>query len=574
MKKIFSIFNAISIAATFVLLSFIIVAAQSADFGYDKPYVFFTFIIFAACCVFLFFLLSFAEQKLCKTQTKTEHLLVLLALALFIVCVFFPIQFGELDGELKDYQSAPALFNDLWRWGLALLISFVFLKFFGRTAKYLGAVLTTISVASFLFLPIQQREGQIGEKIDNLHIFSSDKNIIYIVFDGGLGFAFDYLVRTNPEFAQGFKDFSVYPHCITPSLRTRLAMPLLISGAQPYEIDSKQKEKEAVTETSFLKKAEKVGYTLYPFQDHPFISSWAVEKTYSVPAFVVSPEQFTKASLKIIYNCSLRLLPKAITQRTKELLRPKNMSKELFKWVDDPTLTKIVSKLFLEKLATESKVANSEPVLFAYHSLLTHGPFLYLPNGEFTDARNGNFLHETEFALYEMSNFLQRLKEIGAYENSLIIIISDHGTANINEHVEDWTKYYAEVNEFIDILPDYYVNSNSQATEEASFYNSVVMIKYPYSSNDKATSYAHPVSSLKTYPLISAFLQAPDWKDPSLNDLFEKLEMPIWTRVLHKEDFKKAGNKYTKLEYWQNFELPEGLKSLREILDTLEPVAE
>ena len=80
------------------------------------------------------------------------------------------------------------------------------------------------------------------------------------------------------------------------------------------------------------------------------------------------------------------------------------------------------------------------------------------------------FLDETFFIFSQLSRLFERMKELDVYDNSLIIIVSDHGTVF---SPEIWLEHGVH-------MPDFTIGEMRHGNFRAmSFYNAVMMVKPP-----------------------------------------------------------------------------------------------
>ena len=114
---------------------------------------------------------------------------------------------------------------------------------------------------------------------------------------------------------------------------------------------------------------------------------------------------------------------------------------------DAPALVTARLERFERAMDTLSRLDAGKPALFFFHHMLPHAPYLLAPDGRieddplnaFTPELRGDsrrILHVREryrrqirFTDQQLGRFVARLKELGLYDDSLLIVTADHGVS-------------------------------------------------------------------------------------------------------------------------------------------------
>ena len=131
----------------------------------------------------------------------------------------------------------------------------------------------------------------------------------------------------------------------------------------------------------------------------------------------------------------------------------------------------------MERLINNLSVSGTQSRLIYFWSLATHTPVVFSKDGQIGVDVDGwigrteqHLIDETFFVTMQLARLFGTMKELGVYDNSLIIIVSDHGThlrSPSNEQHSEFMRDYTDGNKkFGNFRPIHY-------------YNAVMMVKPP-----------------------------------------------------------------------------------------------
>jgi tetratricopeptide (TPR) repeat protein len=564
------IFNGIAFSAVFVLIGFIAVATKSSEFEATKAEVFITFLLFGLAVAIVFFVIGL----ICKIIDTKKDLQLLtffnkfctaLALLFLIITVFWPETYGVFDGRSQEVDySLSVVIKSLWRYFAALVIAGFIVLFLKTWFKFISPAICIIAVICFMAAPVKIIIDESHLAGENLNLLSKNKNIIFIIWDAAVGKVVEHIFNEDPQLAENFKDFVLYPNAVTPYIFTGIAMPSVAGGIPASrKFESHDEILEAVKEASIFRTAKAAGFKNNAVTTGTWWGSMNDVEHYDLPFTKKRERQPLYDRLAdILYKTSFRVLPVYITSF---ISRNSDQFENLLAQYPRKTEEVRLVPFLLENIG----IGYEQPVFLAHHNEITHIPYLVTPNGEFFN--DATILSDSEFAIRIMSRFLNRLKELGLYDNTLIVFSSDHGQdLERRAEVSYLTRRY---NEFKNQLPQSYRTfGNSIATTVK--YNPFILIKYPHVQQNGLIVNGNPVSTVYLHRLFEKALNASDWELGSLVGLFDQVQGPIEVRLMHVEDLNKVHENYYNFQLMQTFELANGLESLPKILDDLKPVSE
>lgn len=327
------------------------------------------------------------------------------------------VNYGLLDGKeinWGDYKLYGILDTIIW---LALLvIGYMKSEFIYKLIKKasLGLIIVqTISILITGFQAPEQPEWKqytIEEK--DKYTFSKKKNVIILVLDTFQTDIFQELINDNMKYSEHFKDFTYFRNSLGGYPTTYASIPLILTGRYyDNSVPISQYQKEAFIPSSIPYILKKNGYKVELYGGKPFFYCNEV-----VASNIKQSKDLNEAGNELLYTYKVTFF--------------RYMPHYLKKYFNDVfTEASSGDLIFADKVASEINADSDKYVFKFFHLWATHPPFhlnekLEIEDQEF--SRKG--YREQAKATLEITNrFLNALKKIGAYDNSLIFIVGDHG---------------------------------------------------------------------------------------------------------------------------------------------------
>jgi len=431
---------AVSVPVTFLLENHMDIGLTLSDIWY----LFSNYIILIPAAV-LVTLLFFRTDKY-------NNILYSLILTVLIISIFIPNQTGYLDG-IRDDSVFLYSSNDLWYFGKFLLLFSTLLILYKRQQANLKALIFLLFIASlgqisYLIYELQQKEKVFHNKVTgSLATLSSNRNILIISLDGLQGDVVEDAFNDNPVLIEQLTGFKYYPNVSSSAPNTQRSNFITMLGKVP-PLETLTKDWFSKYTTALLPQvlSDQYGYEATTYNTavpcNPENNKWVC---YGHNAFFKQYGEYDdRIENKSIYLYAImRIFPAffaekiyntifEFTNNTKEktpfILASEDTGKHKFGRSYFELLT------FIENL----KTVNKPPVFIFHHYVFTHQPSNFDKECNYTTsskvAQNINSARaETKCALKMMSLITKKLKQIGAYDNSLIFFMSDHGLeANMN----------------------------------------------------------------------------------------------------------------------------------------------
>lgn len=364
----------------------------------------------------------------------------ILFLALYIQGNFFAGSLPVLDGSVinwNDYSLEKIQSAVIWIAVASIIIFFaVRLKrdLFFKGVRYASMGIFGVLLLTMITVGLQNG----GFKHRSLHAittegeweYSTDRNVIILVLDAVDEGVEMSVLKDNPEYQAAYSDFTFYENVVGSYPFTKYALPFFMSG-EWFELDEDYEDYSvrALTESGLISRLREEDYNLGIYTDE--ISRHSDDMLiYSNirqdPCKIISYVRFCKALLKFV---CFKYLPYGLKDRLNIWYS------ELNELIDAGEYEKIrflrSNKRFFEAL-NERGITYTESKSFKLiHIEGGHVPFIYTKDMEVVEKTD--YYTCVEAANTIAVKYLDRLKESGVYDNSVIIIISDHGLNRVND---------------------------------------------------------------------------------------------------------------------------------------------
>jgi hypothetical protein len=457
----------------------LLVAASPQEFSfidnYTNPLYFmyntalqaFGFFVFLPVC--LYFLFSD------KTKTAFSMFFLLCAAGALLNIFLFPGDYGRITVNMQFDHSVDPKRNEILVNGMALFASIAVIVFVLRikVARFLAPLLllclisvSGVSVYNMTVINNGYREFAVyykaPEKIEKIEtIFNmtrNGKNVVVIMLDRAISGFIPYILEESPDLKQIYSGFTYYPNTISFNGYTALGSPPIFGGYEytPLEINKRdteelmKKHNEALimlprlfSEAGYSVTVTDPPYANYNvrsdmtiFDDYPAINTYITDSAYT--SLWLAEHQFplptTSDILKrnIFWYSMLKIVP---------LLLRETLYME-GNWCAPVMHNGIVASLngyaildYLPQLTTlniDDKNTCNIIVNNTTHENSFYQAPDYVPSISVTNYGTSPYRHDWSYptnmaALKRLGDWIQFLKKEGIYDNTRIIIVSDHG---------------------------------------------------------------------------------------------------------------------------------------------------
>ena len=358
---------------------------------------------------------------------------------------------------------------------IAVLAVCVYLYRFKKIMNiaFIAAILTTLTVSFINAKNVQDTYSSVMAHIDDfredeapqIRLSTTGENVMVIMLDRAVSGYLPYIFYEFPELEEQFDGFVYYPNCMSMGQNTLKASSALCGGYEytPFNMDARADETLAEKHDEALKVLPKLfseqGYVI-TLMDLPFPGwSWnddysafyEIDNCYTYHAkdyFTEDTESNINAENRRNRNLFMYSLFKCAPLCLQEVIYDDgnylSVTKDNFNIIDV-----LENYRVLENLDEMTRINNDyQGGLFIIDNETTHDvenlsdfdPYTpqkfeeayYISNGveelciskDYQDSTYGC----TVAAIRALGDYMDYLKEIGVYDNTRIIIVSDHGT--------------------------------------------------------------------------------------------------------------------------------------------------
>ncbi len=446
MKKLVPAY-VLSVVISFMLFIYepiIMYATNVNDFWFDFWKMIIPILVIFLCSTILLSLIYsfiyFINKKFFKKLKIYEIILIISYIGFILLYVqgnFLIKNLPGLDGAAMDWSNKQYLVEDIVGLVIGILLvigSVISTKKQGiektiNVGKYVSICISLMLLTSLVTTVISNdtfvKKEVILSTNKNLNSASTDKNFFIFLVDAVDSRTFNEVLEES-DYEDTFDNFTYYPDTMSTYAFTRDSIPFIISG-----IWNKNKTgfltyyQKAFNESVLLDKLHKEDYDINIYD---YELRWTGKK-----AHVVSNGEFINSKIKIGEFTrqmgkfvAFKYLPYPLKKYSKILslnfykCKAVDNSNE-FSWYD----------VDYYKVATKKEIKKEDKKIFQFiHLEGGHIPLNIDEN--FKPTTNGTYKQKLMATLKVTNAFINRLKEAGVYDNSVIIIMSDHGFNTVN----------------------------------------------------------------------------------------------------------------------------------------------
>lgn len=297
-------------------------------------------------------------------------------------------------------------------------------------SMYVSAVLlVSIIAVGIKYNGAETKKSMIVLDSDILKM-SSDTNYIILLLDCVDGQCFEELLDENPQYKECFKDFTFYRNTMGGYPYTKLSVPMIFSGRFIESDDTVEGYIVSGLENSAVfKELEQKNYDMNMYMDELTYSDFLIDKfdnIYRDTGKVSSYFSFAKEEAKLVFY---RYMPFAL----KRFFVTYNANFNYFEKspISDGNIFLSANKEFYEMIKEQSFEITDTKQFKYIHLMGGHRPFMYDENFNVIEERNNKegYMGNMKACMTIVGNYLDKLKADDLYDNSVIIIMSDHGGA-------------------------------------------------------------------------------------------------------------------------------------------------
>lgn len=340
-----------------------------------------------------------------------------------------------LDGEQIDWSLYPAQrLKSIILWGSVFLIMTLVTAFGKAKTEQLGKIVKTISAGMVLMLSVTlltlafTNEG--FEKKANMSItyksmldMSQDANFVIFLLDAVDADTMNSMIGKNPEYRDIFTDFTSYDNVMAAYPYTKHSIPLILTGEWfENETEYSEYEREAYENAPLFKALEEKNYRIGVYDaDLPLDDAGIGRFENVLPNARGVTDKWTFARWQMLMT-GFKYAPYDLKRFS--FVNPTAFQTLKIAPEGETTFTASNTDFYDRILHDEINYVERKCFRFI-HIDGGHVPFIY--DEDVNIIENGTYEGNLQACLTMTKAYLTKLKETGVYDNSVIIVMSDHG---------------------------------------------------------------------------------------------------------------------------------------------------
>jgi hypothetical protein len=451
-------------STAFVLTLFLFAPARIAlgnfkEFSTPFPE---TILFFLAVSVVLVGILFGVLALTCRrpgARRVAVSLLLACALLMWVQGSILPWRYGVLDGKDIAWGAlAGRGAAETAAWAVLAAASVIWARQVFRASRVAGLLLVVVQLLSaaqtWIVTPKDQGFKQQERETDTLFQFSPHVNVIVLVLDTFQSDIFQDIIRDDAELAARFDGFTYFRNALAGSDGTLVSVPNMLTATNyDNSVPYLEYVKSAFLENSLPKTLHEYSfridaYPIFPYSIHTDFSASAPpalrlrdwDAFFEDQAFIADLALFRVSphfAKRLIYNRQQWRISAAVKRLTGRgdraqaragsgqsglsYAREFENSRELVRTNWDAS--------FIQKMIPASGTMQDADTFKFYH---LNGIHLQLVMNEDLLAdrilpTRAGMLRQGKGVLKIAAIFLDRLRQLGVYDNSLIFVVADHG---------------------------------------------------------------------------------------------------------------------------------------------------
>lgn len=315
---------------------------------------------------------------------------------------------------------------------VALLFLLLKKQLFGKACMYISACLSLMLLVTAIteVLGSDALEPKLKLQIStkNEFVMSGKQNFLIFMLDAADSREFSYLLEQNPEYRDIFADFTYYENTVGAYSCTRYAVPYILSGKW-YECDTSFEEymEDLYDKSPLIEELENRNYRIGLYEPDLHAQNNDVlrfDNIFEAEFKVKSYFGMARQELKLV---GYRYAPYWLKKYC--VLKQAAFDEQLEAGEGSGEITaSMENRVFLDHLnAGGITVDNTENSFKFIHLEGAHSPYVYDAEVNIIDESQGTYAQNMEASVTLAERYLSALKKSGTYDNTAIIVMSDHG---------------------------------------------------------------------------------------------------------------------------------------------------
>lgn len=436
---------AMLVAEIFVLVPGTIYVGNLGEFAASGAAIFRNLAIPALIALLAFVVIGGIVER--RGPGRFVALVAALSLLAWLQAFLLVWDYGSLDGHLIDWgHAAWRGWLDAAAWAGMLLCAALFAR---RLERPLVVAAVAVCIAQFgvLGAAAAQNRAEFLEKFGSapthdalpaMRQFSATQNVLHVILDSFQTDIFDEIVSNGPAgagYRAALDGFVFYEENVGIFPYTYFALPAILSG-RIYRNDLPKKEfiRQVFSGDTILNAAAASGFEI-DIATEPLMLDMMTNGSYT-NAYLVpgqsgpSPRALARSEAAELADLALfRLSPHFLKRRVyndqRWLVQRALASEEHMRYFY------FAHNLFLHDVTSNMTADRAAPVYKFFHVMSPHAPMVVDEQcafaGRALDRNRQTVTWQSRCTLEFVVGLLDRMKQLGIYDSTLIVLMADHG---------------------------------------------------------------------------------------------------------------------------------------------------
>jgi Sulfatase len=380
-------------------------------------------------------------------QRRYAVLIAVVGLLLWLQGNVFVWEYGLLDGQSIDWNHKVWRgWIDIGAWSSVILLSSIFYRVVEKPVIHIAFSVFFLQLVLLVFSSYQNadvllKKMEASTSVDALreiHQFSSAQNVLLILLDSFQADVFKEIISHKTEgdqYQSALDGFVFFKENMGVFPGTYMSVPAILSGEiYRNHIPKGEFIKAVYGGKTILNSAFESGYEIDLVGEGSMINMYTNGRYTNAHILVdnyhVTEQEYEQSDTAKLLDLTLfRLAPhflkKYVYNEQRWLVRPffLNAEYQQFQY--------FAHTAFLNKLIQNMSVDRTAPVFKFFHLMITHSPMVVNRECDYaggTLPRNRKTVTaQSKCSLGTVIKLFDKMKELGIYDDSLIILMADHG---------------------------------------------------------------------------------------------------------------------------------------------------
>ena len=397
----------------------------------------------AVILIVVLMLLSSLAYRFGKTPGRVFTAVIFaIGVAFYIQGNFIGCDYGQLNGDQIQWGSyVKYAVESIAVWAgipiiLIIAIKLKGWKLFSSLAPYILGALFLMQTVGLLSVAIPERIFEMKDmrvsSTEGFNVYSTDKNVITLVFDSLDSALFEKELQENPELKEELKDFTFYPDTSGMYQNTKCSAPYILTG-QLYKNEQPYKDyiKYAYEKTTLYNSLDEKGFLTGLYCGRDYISPEMTGRLMNFRINRNAPSSYPAFTGLLYKFVMFRYAPHQLKRFFWFYSGDFNTLSASEGGSGEGGYTMFPDEEFVKsyRLLTGTDIELTDKGVFKYiHTRGVHRPYEFDENIEpLKEGDKGDIYSATRGCMKFVKSLTDKLKEAGVYDNTALIITADHG---------------------------------------------------------------------------------------------------------------------------------------------------